>query len=90
MYCKKCNRELSQESFSKGCSNCKDCEKQRLKEYYQNNKEKYSNKAKERNLAKKHDKTLENIKILNRIIKNYENLSKDIELLKRRLKSEQV
>ena len=39
MYCKKCNRELSQESFSKGCSNCEDCEKKRLSEYYKNNKE---------------------------------------------------
>ena len=90
MYCKKCNQELNKESFSKGCSNCKDCERKRLSEYYKNNKKKYSEKAKERNKSRTHDKTIENIKILNRIIKNYENITKDIEFLKRRLKSEQV
>ena len=79
-YCKGCNRELSKESFSKGCSNCKDCEKKRLSEYYKNNKERIILKRKSNyeNPTKKYIKKLENrIEFL----ENY---------IQRRLKSEQV
>jgi len=80
-FCPRCETISNIESFSKGCSNCKDCEKKRLREYYQNNKK--LSQSKENNkfvLQHKKNNYLRNkIKKLNLIIRN---LQKELDYYK--------